>query len=575
MFTFKGYHPRQIALFFGLFLLLFLQACDRKSSGENTSGSSPQTDRYSWFPKKLDEFRVDVDLSVYFSADDPLPAMTNKLTVTMKSPDKFRVESRDGQRKDVQVCDGKTVFTYDGVLNEYGVADADASELNSEMGQRRLVFMENARLLLESDWMESVSRRITTTTLKETVTLNGENVTHVVLSDKLMPLEFWCDQTPDARLKKVKLASETFSGVTIMEYSNWVTDSPLPPESFTFTPPEGAKKMEAVPKRAPAAPFTEPQGMDLVWSQPGYWNKLVVDPQSRGILAIPFVGDATIFNPDGQVVSNLGERDPLVDYALAISNVEQKKGIFISSVYGTNGKVIVCDLSGKNLWEGKNIARTQALAIASEVSDSTPTVVVSQSGVGIFHHGGVLALGKEGVLLWENTIENPVRKIYTEDLNADGIQEILVLSFGRSIDQFEKSGKTLNAIQFPDSVDFLGFLNRPGEKQRSVIGFDLKKGVLHGYDNDQAKDAWQIDLKETGFAHSAESAVTKPWLALSTSEGMVYVIDMEKKCVLKQFNAGHSLPSVAWLEAPGQTSPRLLLIVKKEIRCYSLKEGVQ
>jgi outer membrane lipoprotein-sorting protein len=570
---------RRIALSGFLFLFSLFLACDQQGPEKPAPGSSGSAEQEIRFPKKLDFFRVDVDVSVFLSSEENSPTLKQKFTVTMKSPDKFRVESREGPFKDMQICDGEKVFAYDGLLNEYWVSKP--SEPNFEIGHPRLALMGNARQIIDQDWAEFVSSGIKTTALEETVTLNGESVRHVVLSDEMFPIEFWMDQTPDARLKKVRLAGQedgplSLAGsATVLEYSNWVVNPTDPPEPFVSTPPTGARKVErstVVPKLEPAAPFTEPQGMDLVWSYSDYVSGMVVDQRNLGIMTLSFLNEQTLLSPEGKVLGKAGKKLlPSDTCALSISDLEKKEGLLVSSVMNAKGKVIGCDLSGKKAWEANTPGLVEALVVTGGDDDSTKTVIVGSSVLEMGHLGRIQALEENGKPLWENKIENPIKDIYAVDLDADGTREILAVSLSKTVEQFDLSGRKESTMQFPTYLDFLGFLNEPGKKQRTIIGFDFEKGVLQGYD-DRAKEPWRIELPGTRFVHSAESAVTRPWLALSTSEGRVYILDLEKKSILRQFNVGEAYPKIAWLEAPGQTAPRLLLVIERELRCYALKE---
>jgi outer membrane lipoprotein-sorting protein len=567
-------------LFGGLFLLTLLSACDRRSAETPPAGVGNPAQEEAGSLEKLDFFRVDVDVSSYLSSEDVSPTLSQKFTVTMKGPDKFRVESRDGQPKAIQICDGAKVYAYDGALNEYWVSEASGA--NFEFGPR-FVLMGAARQFISPDGAAFLSTGVTTTTMEDMVLSDQEKLRHIVRPDRMMSFEFWVNQAPTARLKKARMyykknAPPSLAGLIIfLEYSNWVIDPTDPPEPFTFTPPEGARQVEqspSVPKPVAAPETAELPGLDQLWSYPDHALGMVVD-RRKGVLTIsPSLEEkaAALLNPEGQVVGRAGNvLTPMDVCALSISNLERKEGLLVSSVMNAKGRVIGYDLSGKKLWEANTSGRVEALAIADSEGDSTRTVIVGSDVLELGYLGRLQALGAKGRSLWENKLEDSVKNIYVVDLDGDGAKEILALSFSKTVEQFNLSGQREKTYPFPSYLNFLGFLSQVGKKEKTLIGFEFDKGVLTAYD-DRAKEPWRLDLPGNQYIHSAVSAETRPWLALSTSEGMVYILDLEKKSILRQFSVGHAYPKVAWLEPSEQTAPRLLLATGMELKCYSVRE---
>ena len=571
---------KRMALFGSLLFLTLSLACDRRSAETPPAGGANPAQEEAWSLEKLDFFRVDVDVSMYLSSEDVNPTLSQKFTVTMKGPDKFRVESRDGQPRVIQVCDGEKVYAYDGASNEYWVTKASGANL--EFGHR-FVLMGAARQFIGPDGAAFLSTGVTTTTMEDMVLSDQEKLRHLVRPDQMMSFEFWVNQAPNARLKKARMAYKKnappslVGSITVLEYSNWVIDPTDPPEPFTFIPPEGARQVEqspSVPKPVAAPQTADLTGMDLLWSYSNYTLGMVVDPR-KGVLTIPSAPELekeTLLNSEGQIVGKAGNvLTPIDVCALSISDLERQEGLLVSSVITAKGRVIGYDLSGKKLWEANTPGRVEALAIADNGGDSTKTVIVGSDDPELGYLGRLQAFGAKGRSLWENKLVDSIKKIYTVDLDGDGSKEILALS-SETVEQFDLSGRKEKTFPFPSYyLNFLGFLSEPGVKQKTLIGFKFNKGVLTAYD-DRAKEPWRLDLPGNQYIVSAVSAETRPWLALSTSEGMVYILDLEKKSILRQFSVGEAYPKVAWLEPSQQTAPRLLLEANMELKCYSVRE---
>lgn len=171
-------------------------------------------------------------------------------TVEMRRPGEVHV-TRKGELADAEVFfDGKTFTVYGRGANAYfqapfeGTTDKVIDELRArgfEVSGADLLYTNVYDGLMQGAW---------TATAGGTAWINGVECEHVTVRSEKVDWQIWV-QTGEKRLPCMYvITSKWMTGAPeySIRFSNWNTDPQFAENAFAFTPPEGATKVDELPK---------------------------------------------------------------------------------------------------------------------------------------------------------------------------------------------------------------------------------------------------------------------------------------------------------------------------------------
>ena len=165
----------------------------------------------------------------------------------LQRPDKLKV-SRAGGFSDVELTfDGKTATLYGKNLNTFAQAEVPGStdhlldRIRNEYG----VQAPGTDLLLTDAYSALMDGAVQAKYLGTGI-IGGVECNHLAFRNDETDWQLWVEDGANPIPRKFVITSKAVAGAP--EYTvlirEWHTDEPTDPGSFTFTPPEGAKKLD-------------------------------------------------------------------------------------------------------------------------------------------------------------------------------------------------------------------------------------------------------------------------------------------------------------------------------------------
>lgn len=202
------------------------------------------------------------------------PSGSMVVDLSVQKPNKVHMEMRMGKAAkpiSIAVCDGKTLWRYDGMANQYIVQPPPKDFEN----------MLSPIPMSGSKMKEYLDRASKGATLVGTESIHGVSAYVVKLAQPGVATKLWIGQKDlqihravldttvrtrkmlEERAKQMKQPVPKMKGpvITTVEITNIQIDKPIPASVFTFTPPPGARKATMPPPGAggmPGAPRAIP-----------------------------------------------------------------------------------------------------------------------------------------------------------------------------------------------------------------------------------------------------------------------------------------------------------------------------
>ncbi|MFB3787283.1 MAG: DUF2092 domain-containing protein [bacterium] len=258
-----------VGLMMGCAIALHLSA----GAAEEAAGAmDPKVDevvkQLSSFLAGLKNYSVNVDITVLVEAQGMKQEMVTKQSLALQRPDKMAMVLKDGMMGGTVVSDGKNLYRYIPMLQAYTVEDAPESidalssvepggGMGMAMGAFNTAFIE---FLVKNDPYESFFKEMKGGQYVGEEDLEGTATHRVRLNQEEMSVDLWIDKGDKPLVRKlVPDMSKIFErlggaaagmmkdmkmsmGITL---ADWKTNTELPADTFVFTPPEGAKKVDS------------------------------------------------------------------------------------------------------------------------------------------------------------------------------------------------------------------------------------------------------------------------------------------------------------------------------------------
>jgi hypothetical protein len=209
--------------------------------------------------KGAKSWHVDAEIATATTDGDNKREAGLKAAIDFARPDQFALRSRGRDNKDAGVevvADGKKLFAYLRRLNEYTEADAPTDLGSLGRGLLRLgppnvgILMPN---VLSDDPYESLMEGVNSCTYAGTDKVNGTPAHHLKFSQDQFDWELWAAAEGKPLVLKIVTTFSAGDGKAVVTetYKNWKLDDTPGKDAFSFSPPDGAKKVEEFSRRAP------------------------------------------------------------------------------------------------------------------------------------------------------------------------------------------------------------------------------------------------------------------------------------------------------------------------------------
>ncbi len=177
-----------------------------------------------------------------------------KSTIDMQRPDKFSLRTKgakDDKAGFEYITDGKNLVTYRNKDKNY--IEAKAPKNLERVGQSLLplgpqgsgMLFQN---VLAKDPLEALLDGVTKGEHAGMEKVNGKECHHLKFVQENLDWELWVAAEGQPWVLKATSA-QSFNGTkmtTVETYSNWKLDAEPAKDAFTFTPPEGSKKVKSL-----------------------------------------------------------------------------------------------------------------------------------------------------------------------------------------------------------------------------------------------------------------------------------------------------------------------------------------
>jgi len=216
----------------------------------------------------LKNYSVNVDITILVEAQGMKQEMVTKQSLALQRPDKMAMILKDGMMGGTVVSDGKNLYRYIPMLQAYTVEEAPESinalssvepggGMGMAMGAFNTAFIE---FLIKDDPYASFFQDMKGGQYVGEEDLEGTATHRVRLTQQEMSVDMWIDKGDKPLVRKlVPDMSKIFErmggaaagmmkdmkmsmGITL---ADWKTNTDLPADTFVFTPPEGAKKVDS------------------------------------------------------------------------------------------------------------------------------------------------------------------------------------------------------------------------------------------------------------------------------------------------------------------------------------------
>jgi hypothetical protein len=205
------------------------------------------------FLKAQQSFTFDMDVSY----DDVLASgskvqYTAYQKVWVQKPDRYRSDYVGDERNTRFYYDGKSFVLYSPNLDYYATKEAPAT-LDAVLDQIEAKYgvaipMSN---LVASDPCADLKSNIERTLFIGVDMVNRLPMYHILMIGDERDFQLWVTRDKQPLLRKAIITYKTLPGspqyTTVL--SNWNFKPQIPADTFTFTPPEGASKIEVLPAK--------------------------------------------------------------------------------------------------------------------------------------------------------------------------------------------------------------------------------------------------------------------------------------------------------------------------------------
>ncbi len=224
----------------------------------------------------LPSFQVDVDADTRIEAPQMKNEMDSVFHISIQRPASLAFVMTAGMMGGTLVSDGKTVITYQPMLNKYTSADAPAS-IEEAFGPMNLVQVEGGLPLGIEAFLQKDALKGQETTLQKSEYVGaepiaGQTADHIRLATSSYTLDYWIASTgsplllqaqvapnmaailkavPKKQMPKLPFDMSAMTMTRTSTYTKWQVNQPIAASTFQFQPPPEAKLVDAFFEQPP------------------------------------------------------------------------------------------------------------------------------------------------------------------------------------------------------------------------------------------------------------------------------------------------------------------------------------
>jgi hypothetical protein len=301
--------------------------------------------------------------------------------------------------------------------------------------------------------------------------------------------------------------------------------------------------------------------LSLAWSLQGRWSGVVGDEQSGAIYA---GGPDRIAEIDleGQIRREF-KPSPGRGMMLRLGKFPRST---LLTFYTWAAQLTAYDLSGNRLWSYPRDTGIDDVWAGDVDGDGSDEVVVGYNG-----RGGVHVLDAKGQLRWKSTDIGNVWHVAVGDALGQGKPQVVTTSGKGGIHIFSGDGSARSDIAtervYANMVRVGKLRPEDGTATILVTGPDMARTNTNSQGDtvtalSGGATLWRLELP--GKVHAASVASAKPWLALGTRDGQVFVVDAVKGEMIGGVAGQGSLAEVGWVGNP----PLLLVATGDSLNAF-------
>lgn len=324
--------------------------------------------------------------------------------------------------------------------------------------------------------------------------------------------------------------------------------------------------------QTPGAP-----ALTVAWSLQGRWTSVASD-ESAGAIYVVGHGGVAELDFAGQIRRRLLRRS--VGLKLRLARLPNPT-LLTFSIWGADLRAH--DLNGNQLWTYPRAMGIDDVWTSDLDGDQTDEVIVGFNG-----STGVHVIDGKGQLRWKSTAVGDVWHVAAGDVLGEGRPQIVTTS-GAGVHIFSGDGNERDIttagilgshalrIQKVRAEDRVATIFVAGSKPTAPLPFtnlspprrwvEIPPATVVAAFSLDGASKWTLELPPSNIV-AADVAVARPWLALGTRSGQVYVVNAITGGILGEVG-GQGAAEVAWAGNP----PLLLVASGTELNAFNVDFG--
>lgn len=326
----------------------------------------------------------------------------------------------------------------------------------------------------------------------------------------------------------------------------------VPPTAIWFAWSVGEVRQGA----STAALIERSNALIPVWSVPGNWVAVAADNANSVVYAADSAGYCLKIDANGATLERFTLASASCDYLVTAELVGGGDSELLAFQGGWPDEVSAWDSNGAILWTyapGTGVNDVWAVDLDGDGLDE---VLIGYNGP-----GGVHVVNSNGQVRWRNTSIGNVWSVRAGDLNGDGRINVVTTSAAGQIHVFDDRGKMIRTLDPGVDVASVCVVGAAASSDVPVaIGGPLYGGGTFAAVGFDRQEHWSIELPDPdrGDRVWMASAASRPWVAVTTGDGNIYVVEVPTGRVFATAVGSHGVNQLDWLETSTDEPPLLV-----------------
>ena len=333
------------------------------------------------------------------------------------------------------------------------------------------------------------------------------------------------------------------------------------------------------PKPQPGPVLSSPP-LELAWTLDGVKGGVAGDAKTGLIYAVANGGAEVI---ESDLAGTIRRRIPLPPSpgtrpigTLRLAHFAAQPTLLLFGVWSTNVRAFALD--GKELWSYPNPVEPSTgiddVNVVDLDGDGADEVIIGFNG-----STGVHVLDSRGRLRWQSTSIGNVWFVSGGDVLGTGRAQVVTTSAAGAVHVFSDTGAERNDIR-PTFYAHMVRAGRIPETARTatiVAGGTVGEVTTLAALSGSGVMQWSLQLpsKHKSAVATAWLAPVKPWLAVSTRDGAVHVVDVLRGVIIGSIGGQEPRVEVGWSGSEPNGSPLLLVAGDRTLTAYRVIAGTK